>query len=54
MGYLNPTQLEELLSHQKEEHLYFGEALVQLGLITEAALIENLKEFNMLKFNKLP
>ena len=35
-----------------EEHLYFGKALVQPGQITETQLIENLKEFNLLKIKE--
>jgi hypothetical protein len=33
--------------------VFFGEALVKLGLISEEELIENLKEYNMLKINSL-
>jgi hypothetical protein len=38
---------------RKEEYVFFGEALVKLGLISEEELIENLKEYNMLKINSL-
>jgi hypothetical protein len=52
LGFLAKEQVEELLRHQKEEYIFFGEALVKLGCITEDQLIENLKEFNIIKFNR--
>jgi len=48
-NYLTIEQVEALLKEQKDVYLFFGEALVQLGAISEAQLIEGLKEFNRIK-----
>jgi hypothetical protein len=48
-NYLTIEKVEALLKEQKDVYLFFGEALVQLGVITEAQLIEELKEFNQTK-----
>ena len=42
-------QVEALLKEQQDGYIFFGEALVQLGVISEAQLIEGLKEFNRIK-----
>lgn len=46
---LSRAQVEMLLQEQKDSYIYFGEALVKIGFISEAQLIEELKEFNRLK-----
>ena len=47
--YLSGEQLKELLKEQQDTYIFSSEALVQLGVISEEQLMENLKEFNMLK-----
>jgi hypothetical protein len=48
-GYLTEAQVEELLKTQEDNYLFFGEAMVQLGIFSTEQLIEELKEFNRMK-----
>jgi hypothetical protein len=48
-NYLTIKQVGALLKEQQDGYIFFGEALVQLGVISEAQLIEWLKEFNRIK-----
>jgi hypothetical protein len=47
--FLTKGQIEELLKEQEDTYIFFGEALVQIGAISEEQLIEQLKEFNWMK-----
>jgi len=51
VGFLLEKKLivEELLKEQEDSYIFFGEALVQIGAISEEQLIEELKNFNKLK-----
>jgi hypothetical protein len=51
--YLSEEQVRQLLIEQEDTYIFFGEALVRIGAISEGALIEQLKEFNKLKFQNL-
>jgi hypothetical protein len=48
-NHLTIEEVEALLKEQQDRYIFFGEALVQLGAISEAQLIEGLKEFNRIK-----
>lgn len=49
--YLTAAQVALLVEQQEEEgYLFFGEALVKLGLLAEADMVRHLKEFNQQKF----
>jgi hypothetical protein len=48
--FLTKEQIEELLKEQEDTYIFFGEALVQIGAISEKQLLEQLKEFNWMKF----
>jgi hypothetical protein len=41
--------VEELLKEQEDTYIFFGEALVRIGAISEEQLIEQLKEFNRMR-----
>jgi hypothetical protein len=47
--YLTKEQLEKLLKEQEDSYIFFGEALVQTGAISEEEIIKQLKKFNELK-----
>jgi hypothetical protein len=48
--YMTQPQVNELLEEMDEDFMFFGEALVNLGFIAEDVMLENLKEFNRIKF----
>jgi hypothetical protein len=49
--YLTAEQVASLVDRQAEdEYLFFGEALVKLGLLAEDDMVRNLKEYNQQKF----
>lgn len=44
-GMLTPQSVERILTHQRNNHLYVGQALVKLGHLTDAVLETRLGEF---------
>jgi hypothetical protein len=46
MGFLTEIKLEQLLGDQKEHYMYFGEALVKLGVISMQEMTKYLEEFH--------
>jgi len=48
-GYMTQEQVDELMKEMDDSFMFFGEALVELGCIPEDIMLQNLKEFNMLK-----
>jgi len=40
------------LKEQKDEYLFFGEALVQLRILSTEKVMEKLKEFNKIKIKE--
>jgi hypothetical protein len=47
-GSLKEQDIEQMMAYQ-DNHLYFGEALVKLGVMSEKRLSENLTDFEKLK-----
>jgi hypothetical protein len=47
--YLKEDQLKELLKKQDAEYIFFGEALVRCGIISEEEKNNYLKEFEEIK-----
>lgn len=47
---LTEKQTNELLREQQDNDLFFGEALVKLGAISEETLMEHLNIFNRMKY----
>ena len=45
MGFLTLTQLDDVITRQKNTHLYIGEALVQVGALTGESLQQHLADF---------
>ena len=48
--WLSDDDIQRILIIQEDTYIFFGEALVLIGAITEKDLIEQLKEFNKAKF----
>ncbi len=51
-NYLTKEQVDELLKQQSDSYMYFGEALVRIGVISDEDIISELKEFNRLKIQR--
>jgi diguanylate cyclase (GGDEF)-like protein/PAS domain S-box-containing protein len=47
-GSLTEEDIEQMMNYQ-DDHLYFGEALVKLGVMSEERLAENLSRFESIK-----
>jgi diguanylate cyclase (GGDEF)-like protein/PAS domain S-box-containing protein len=47
-GSLKEEDIEQMMDYQ-EDHLYFGEALVKLGIMSDECLAENLSRFESIK-----
>ena len=51
-NYLTKEQVDELLKQQSDSYMYFGEALVRIGVISDEDIISELKEFNRPKIQR--
>lgn len=47
--YLTKEQVDELLREQSDSYLYFGDALVRIGVITQETLTVQLREYHALQ-----
>ena len=49
---MNEEQLEDILQEQEDSYISFGEALVQIGAMSEEEVMEQLKEFTWLRMHR--
>jgi len=53
MGIMTIKEKDDILKEQEENHLFFGEALVEIKAITRPVLIQELKAYNLEKLKYL-